>query len=196
RFNDWAGAYHVVGPLVTLDESALVGDALDVRAAGSFDFGGHLDLGATMMLPVTAAARAGTEVRAVAAAASDTAGRVPVGLTIRGLAEKPDVALDLSEARQNVVARARAAAEEQAKQAAGKAVQEAAKRVLPDSIRGMPTDSLTNALRDTLQKVVKDSAGAQLADSLKARADSAKKALQDSLKKKLRRFIPPLSQRP
>ena len=178
RFRDWAGTFRIVGPLVTLDETALDGPEISARAAGSFDFGGRLDLGATAYLSRELAARAGAIGQQVIAAAGD-GDRVPVGIRITGDASSPTVALDLSAARDNVVARARESAEREARAVAARATEVALDRLeIPDSLRGLPADSL--------RKVIGDSLFELLPDSLRVPPDSVRARAEDALRKRLR----------
>lgn len=178
RFRDWAGAFRVTGPLVTLEETALDGPDVSARAAGSFDFGGRLDLGVSLFLSRRLAARAGAVGEQVLAAAG-SGDRVPVGLRITGTVERPDVTLDLSEARGNVVARARATAEREARDVAARATDVALDRLeIPDSLRGLPADSL--------RKVIGDSLFDLLPDSLRLPSDSLRADAEEALKKRLR----------
>ena len=178
RFRDWAGAFRVTGPLVTLDETALDGPEVSARAAGSFDFSGRLDLGATVFLSRQLATRAGALGEQVLAAAA-SGERIPVGLRITGTAERPDVGLDLSEARGNVVARARETAEREARQVAARATDAALDRLeIPDSLRGLPADSL--------RKVIGDSLFDLLPDSLRVPSDSLRANAEEALKRRLR----------
>src|SRR5690606_12334182 len=50
-FSDWSGRYRIDGPKVVLEESMLESGELGVRAAGTFDLNGTLDLGATLYMP-------------------------------------------------------------------------------------------------------------------------------------------------
>lgn len=178
RFRDWAGAFRVTGPLVTLDETALDGPEVSARAAGSFDFSGRLDLGATVFLSRQLAARAGAVGEQLVAAAG-SGGRVPVGLRITGTADNPDVTLDVSEARGNVVARARETAEREAREVAAHAADAALDRLeIPDSLRGLPADSL--------RKVIGDSLFDLLPDSLRLPSDSRRANAEEALKRRLR----------
>ncbi|MFW5947045.1 MAG: AsmA-like C-terminal region-containing protein, partial [Gemmatimonadota bacterium] len=186
RFDDWAGSFRVAGPLVTLDETVLRGRELDMRAAGSFDLGGRMDLGATLYLSRELARRAG-EVGSQVVAAAGTDGRVPVGVTITGPVEEPAVRLDLSEARSAVVERAREAAAAEARRAADRVARAAAGEVagrleLPDSLRGLPPDSLRAVLGDSLFGL--------LPDSLKLPADSLAARAENALKARLRKLLP------
>jgi hypothetical protein len=185
RFRDWIGAFRVAGPLVMLDETMLRGERLDVRAAGSFDLAGILNLGATLYLSTPLAERAGAVGREVVAAAGPD-GRVPVGLRITGDVQRPDVALDLSEARSALVARAReaaeAAVEEQAGRLADRATREVAQRFdLPDSLRGLPAGSLRAVLGDSLFSL--------LPDSLKVPGDSLRTRAEDEIRARLQRLL-------
>ncbi|MBW3553350.1 MAG: AsmA family protein [Gemmatimonadetes bacterium] len=178
RFRDWAGAFRVTGPLVTLEETALDGPEVSARAAGSFDFSGRLDLGATVFLSRQLAARAGAVGEQLVATAGND-GRVPVGLRITGTADSPDVTLDLSAARGNVVARARETAEREAREVAAHAADAALDRLeIPDSLRGLPADSL--------RKVIGDSLFDLLPDSLRLPSDSLRANAEEALKRRLR----------
>ena len=145
RFRDWAGSFDVTGPLVLLEETGLDGREVSARVAGSFDFGGRLDLGATLYLDRDHAARAGAIGEQVPAGAG-TGSRVPVGLRIGGSAEAPDVRLDLTDARGTLIAQAREAARERAREVA----ERAAGAVPPDSLLA-PADSVRGQARDALR---------------------------------------------
>lgn len=178
RFRDWAGNFRVTGPLVTLEETALDGAELSARAAGSFDFSGQLDLGATLYLSRDLASRAGAVGEQVMAAAGSD-GRIPVGLTITGSARSPDIALDFSAARETAVARAREAAQEEARQLAARAEDAALDRLaVPDSLRGLPADSLRRIIGDSLFEL--------LPDSLRIDGDSLRAEAGDALRSRLR----------
>lgn len=206
RFRDWAGAFRVQGPRVTLQETALQGSTLDARASGWFDLGGQLDVQAIAGLTRELAGRAGAIGEQILAASPE--GRIPVGLLIRGPVENPGVSLDLDAAREAVLGRAREAAGAAAREAEARvrtAAEEAAgaartraeqegqalvdqatgeateRLALPDSLRGLPADSL--------RKVLGDSAYALLPDSVKLRADSLQQALQNALQDRLRRLL-------
>lgn len=182
RFQDWVGRFDVTGSLVTLDETALDGRDIDVSAAGSFDLGGTLDLGATVYLSRELAARAG-EIgdRAMALAADD--GRIPVGVTITGAADNPDVGIDLSEARANVVARARDAARAEAAALAQRTAGQVADHFeIPDSLRGLSTDSLRAVLGDSLYALVPD--------SLKITRDSVRTRAEEELRERVLQILP------
>lgn len=202
-FQDWAGTFRITGPRVGLDRTALVGSALDAQANGWFDFGGQLDLAATAALTAELARRAGAIGQQILAASPD--GQIPVGLLIRGNVESPNVALDLSTARDAIAGRAREAVQGAARDAeealrgaaeqvadsaaarAGQAGQELVDRVaeryeLPDSLRGLPADSLRQVLGDSVYGL--------LPDSVKVRADSVQNAIQSALRERLRRMLP------
>src|SRR5690606_2964601 len=79
-FRDWSGRYRVTGPRVVLEESMLESGDMAVRAAGSFDLNGTLDLGATLYLPQAWSARIpGAPAAFLTSAAAGADGRVPVG---------------------------------------------------------------------------------------------------------------------
>ncbi len=198
EFDDWRGGYRMVGPLITLDESRMIGPDMEATVGGSIDLGGRLDLGATFRLDQELAAGAARPIRQLVRAAGDR-GRVPVGITIRGPIEDPSVALDLSAVRENLAERAREAAERRVAEeaeAARRRAAEAAERVLPDSVRVPPLDSLEGLSPDSLRALYGDSLAAVLGDALQARADSIKRAVADSLANRIRRLIPPLLQEP
>ena len=149
-FREWSGSYLITGPLVTLERSLQVEDRVRTELAGSFDFGGTLDLGVVATLAPELVARAGEPVRAAAQAASGRGGGVPVGLRITGTTAAPVVALDLSAARDNAIAQVRERATEEAEAAAARAATEVARRVLGDSTPTSP-DSLAGAVRTRVQ---------------------------------------------
>lgn len=182
QFRDWIGAFQVTGSRIALQETALEGTLLGARAAGSFGFGGELDLGATVYLPRALAARAGRIGEQILAAAG-TDDRIPVGVVIGGTAREPSVALDLSEARDAVVARARSEAEREARELAGRAGDAAMDRLqVPDSLRGLSPDSL--------RQVIGDSAFSLLPDSLKVEPDSLRARAEDEIRERLKNIFP------
>ncbi|HSH45742.1 MAG TPA: hypothetical protein VK966_07795, partial [Longimicrobiales bacterium] len=181
-FKDWIGAFQVTGSRIALQETAMDGQFLSARAAGAFGFAGDLDLGATLYLPRELASQAGAVgERILAAAGSDD--RIPVGVTITGTARDPDVGIDLSEARENVVARARDAAEREARDLVERGARSALDRLeIPDSLAGLPADSLRAAAGDSLATL--------LPDSLAVPADSLRERAEDEIRDRLRRILP------
>jgi len=160
-FNDWTGQFAITGTRITLRESVLESSQLRARTAGSVDFSGALDLGATVELSGELASRIRGELaNRITAAASGPDGRIPVGVRITGPATSPDVSIDFSAAASNAVAEAKEAAEAKARELVDDAARKAASKLLPG------TDSLTAP----------------------AIADTAKARLQEELKKKLCRF--------
>ncbi|MFO7893733.1 MAG: AsmA family protein [Longimicrobiales bacterium] len=196
RFRDWAGSFHIDGPRVTLDETALDGSEIDARAGGWFDFGGQLDVSATAALAPELARRAGAIGGQILTASPDNA--IPVGLRIHGNVESPDVTLDLDPAREAVTDRVtgaveeaaqeaqdavRGAAEEAAQDVRDRAAREAAGRFeLPDSLRDLPADSLRTILGDSVYEL--------LPDSVRLRADSLQQAIENAIRERLRRLLP------
>lgn len=135
---------------------------LAVRAAGTFDVNGTLDVGATTYLPQSWAARVpGAPAAFLTSAAAAEDGRIPVGTRFAGTARDPDVSVDMSEAGARIANAAREAAQEQARAAAASAAEQLADRILP------PRDSVT------------------------ASADSAKKKVESEVVNRLRRIIKP-----
>ncbi|HEY0811245.1 MAG TPA: AsmA-like C-terminal region-containing protein, partial [Longimicrobiales bacterium] len=131
-FKDWNGRYRIAGSRLIIEESEMDARELSVRAAGSVDLDGTLDLGATLLLPQEHAARIpGAPTAVLVKSASDSAGRVPVGAKIKGTARQPSIALDMSEAGKRSVQTARNAAEQEAKKAAASVADKIAQRVLP-----------------------------------------------------------------
>jgi hypothetical protein len=202
-FQDWAGSFRIDGPRVTLEETALQGRRLAARAAGWFDFGGRLDVGAATDLSEELARQASAIGEEILAATQG--GGVPVGLRIQGSVERPSVALDLSPVREAIAARVQDAAQEARSQVEanvraaadtaraqleeeirgrleGATGQTGAAFQLPDSLRGLPADSL--------RVVLGDSVYALLPDSVKLRADSLQNAIQNALQRRLRRLLP------
>ncbi|HSJ26378.1 MAG TPA: AsmA family protein [Longimicrobiales bacterium] len=160
-FTDWTGRYTLAGSRVVLDESVLQGRDLQVRAAGSFDFAGNLDMGATLYMPQQWAQRIpGAPTAFLVNLVSGADGTVPVGARLTGNVRAPSVRLDLSEAGARTASAVREAARQEAR--------EVATRVLDDVTDRLPTR-----------------------DSLAARADSARSAVQDSITSRLRRIIRP-----
>jgi len=177
-FRAWEGMFRVHGPGVSIQESLQRGEEMDARLAGTFDFAGRLDLGVTALLAPELAARAAEPIRQVARAVSGPDARVPVGLRITGTPKSPSVALDLTEAGQNVVTHARAAAEREARAFA--------EQKLRDALGGLPGD--TTAARDS---TAADTAAAGVTDPLRTRADSARNAIEQGLKDRLRKIVRP-----
>ncbi|MGH7448907.1 MAG: AsmA-like C-terminal region-containing protein, partial [Longimicrobiales bacterium] len=160
-FRDWTGRYRITGPKVVLEESMLESGELGVRAAGSFDLGGTLDLGATLYLPQEWLARVpGAPAAFLASAAAGNDGRVPVGARFAGTARDPTVSIDMSEAGARIANAARVAAQEQAREAAAAAADQLAEQLPPR-------------------------------DSLTAAADSMKKKVESEVVNRLRRIIRP-----
>jgi hypothetical protein len=167
-FRDWTGNFRFAGPRIVIEESMLEAGSLAVRAAGSFDVSGVLDIGATLLLPQESAARVpGAPAAFLVSAAAGADGRVPVGARFSGTARDPSIRLDLSEAGARVADAAREAAQDQAR--------EMADRIADD---------------------LADRAAAQLGgvlpprDSLATTADSARKKVEDEVVNRLRRLLP------
>lgn len=202
-FQDWAGSFLIDGPRVTLEETALQGRRLAARAAGWFDFGGSLDVGAATDLSQELARQASAIGQEILAATRG--GGVPVGLRIQGSVERPSVTLDLSPVQEAIAARVQDAAEEARSQveASVRAAADTARAQLeeeirgrlegatgrtvtafqlPDSLRGLPADSLRLILGDSLYTL--------LPDSVKLRADSLQNAIRNALRERLRRLLP------
>jgi hypothetical protein len=159
-FREWSGSFQIAGPLVSLERSLQVADRVETELAGSFDFGGKLDLGVVARLSPELVARAGEPIRAAALAAAGGSGGVPVGLRITGTTTAPSVTLDLSAARDNAIAQARAKAVGEAEAAARSAASEVARRALGDTVPIAP-DSLADALRSRVQDRVRGLFGRQ-----------------------------------
>lgn len=155
-FRDWAGSFQVTGPNITLGETALVSDELDVVAAGSFDFGGRLDLAATVRLSPDLASRVRGEFASrLTAAAGDAEGRVPIGVRITGPAQRPQLQLDLSAAADNIVAEVREEAESRARNLAERALEDAAAKLLqPGDSAATPADSARAKLQEEAKGVL------------------------------------------
>lgn len=202
-FSDWAGSFRIDGPRVTLEETALQGRRLAARAAGWFDFGGRVDVGAAADLTQELASQASAIGEEILAATQGQG--VPVGLRIQGSVDRPSVNLDLSPVREAIAARVQNASDEARRQAEatvraaadtartrleeeirgrleGVTGQPAAGFQLPDSLRGLPADSLRVILGDSLYTL--------LPDSVKLRADSVQRAIQNALRDRLRRLLP------
>ncbi|HEX6135589.1 MAG TPA: AsmA family protein [Longimicrobiales bacterium] len=161
EFRDWSGRYRITGPVVVLEESTLASGELGMRAAGSFDVNGTLDLGATLFMPQEWAARVpGAPAGFVASAAAGEDGRVPIGARFGGTARDPSVALDLSEAGARIASAARDAARQQASEAAARAAEQLTGQLPPR-------------------------------DSLSAAADSMKKKVESEVVNRLKRIIKP-----
>ena len=164
-FRDWSGRYRITGPKVVLEESMLESGELAVRAAGSFDLNGTLDIGATLYMPQEWTSRLpGAPAALLTSAAAGDDGRVPVGARFTGTHRDPAVALDMSEAGARIANAAREAAAQQARAAAERAAAQAAEQL----------------------------AGRLPArDSVSAAADSAKKKVEAEVVNRLRRIIRP-----
>lgn len=160
-FKDWAGTFHIAGPRIAFEETAIESGDLHARAAGSLDFSGVLDFAATVELsPELTSKLRGEAASRLTAAAAGPDGRVPVGVRITGPATKPDIKLDFSAAAANAMAEARREAESKARAAAEEAAQKAAAKLVPGA------DSL----------------------SIPAIADTARSRLDNELRKRLCRF--------
>ena len=106
-FREWSGDFMLAGPMVSVQRATQVSDGLRTEMAGSFDLSGALDLGLVAHLSPELAAGAGEQVRTAAASLAGADGTVPVGLRITGTTRSPTIALDLSAARDQAIARAR-----------------------------------------------------------------------------------------
>jgi hypothetical protein len=145
-----------------LEESMLESGELAVRAAGSFDLNGTLDLGATLYMPQAWTARVpGAPAAFLTSAAAGDDGRVPIGARVTGSHRDPSVSVDMSEAGTRIANAAREAAQEQARAAAARAAEQLAGQLLPPR------------------------------DSISAAADSAKKKVESEVVNRLRRIIRP-----
>jgi hypothetical protein len=165
RFSDWTGRYRITGPKVVLEESMLESGELGVRAAGSFDLNGTLDLGATLYMPPQWTSRVpGVPAAFLTSAAGGADGRIPVGARFTGPARDPEVTIDMSEAGTRVANAAREAAQQQVREAV-------------ESAAGQLTDQLADQLPPR--------------DSVSAAADSAKKKVETEVTNRLRRIIRP-----
>lgn len=149
-FREWAGEYLIAGPLVTLERAVQVSPGVNTELAGSFDFGGKLDLGLVANLSPELASAASEQVRSAAAALAGQQGRVPIGLRITGNVTEPAIALDLTAARDQALAVARQRATEEAQSAAKRAAAEVAERVLGDSVPVAP-EQIGAAVRERVQ---------------------------------------------
>jgi hypothetical protein len=156
-FRDWTGRYTLAGARVVLEESMLEGRELSVRAAGSFDFGGGLDVGATLYVPPEWAGRIpGAPAAFLVNLVAGADGRVPVGARITGTATAPDIRLDMSEAGARAAGAAREAAQQQARETVTRVVDDVTDRLpLP------PRDSLA-ATADTLRNRVESNIAERL----------------------------------
>ena len=165
RFRDWAGSFRIDGPRATLDESALDGTGLDLRASGWFDFGGQLDLQATAGLEPELARQAGAIGQQLVA----TGHRVPVGLRIHGPVEDPEVALDLTPAREAIAALVRSAAD-QAQEEAEERVRQAAAEAEAEARQA--AEQAEQAARDAAREAA-EGAQARAEEELQEAADRA-----------------------
>jgi hypothetical protein len=161
-FRDWSGRYRIEGSTVVLEESMLESGELAVRAAGSFDLNGTLDVGATLYMPQAWTARVpGAPAAILTRAAAGDDGRVPIGARFTGNHRDPTVSVDMSEAGTRIANAARQAAQEQAREAAARAAEQLAGQLLPPR------------------------------DSMSAAADSARKKVESEVVNRLRRIIRP-----
>lgn len=176
RLRELVGGIEIAGPMVRLGEAGIAAGGLDARLAGSFTFAGQLDLAADARIPASVAARAGVPgLQQAASAAAGEQGDVPVGVRIGGTWRSPDVALDLSAARRNLVERAQ---EEGRRQADRLAEQGAA--ALADRL-GLQGDT-TGA--DTVSKV--DALRQAATDSATAAVDSARRTIESNVRDRLK----------
>ena len=169
-FREWSGEFVLAGPMVSLQRSVQLSDGLRTEMAGSFDISGELDLGLVAHLSPTLAAAAGEQVRAAATSLAGADGTVPVGLRIGGTTRAPTIALDLTAARDEAIARARERATEEAESAARRAAAELGRRTLGDSI---PTDpaAIGEAVRERVGDRIRGLFGRQTAQPAQPQAD-------------------------
>jgi hypothetical protein len=162
-FKDWSGRYRIEGSRVLLEESMLESGEIAVRAAGSFDLNGTLDLGATLYLPPAWTSRIpGAPAALLTSAVAGPDGRVPIGARIGGSARQPTIRLDLSEAGTRAANAAREAAQKEVREAAAAAAEK-----LKEKLPLPPRDSLT------------------------AKTDSAKKKVENEVVNRLRKLVRP-----
>jgi hypothetical protein len=168
-FRDWSGRYRVAGGTVFLDETAFQSSDLVVRAAGSFDVTGILDIGATVYMPQRWAARLpGAPTAFLANLVAEPDGRVPVGARISGTARDPVVRMDLSAASARGADAVREAARSEAREMADRLADELADRLpvpprdslatAADSLKQKVEDEVVNRLRRVLRPGARDSA--------------------------------------
>ncbi len=152
---DWSGQFQMLGSRFVLEETSVAADRMDLALGGWFDVSGALELGATAYLdPSFAAMARGGVASTLARHASDSQGRIPIGVRITGTTTQPTVRLDLSSTGAQVAARVREEAEQQARDLARSLAEQAASRI-PGA------DSLTigdtpGAIADTVRQRVQD----------------------------------------
>jgi hypothetical protein len=198
-FRDWTGRYRFAGAAVLLEESLLEMGDMAVRAAGTFDLNGNLELGATVHLPPAWTARipgAPPAFRLAADAAAGPDGRVPVGARIAGTAASPTVRLDLSEAGGRVAERAREAAEAEAR--ARMVAAEAVARERLNEAEAEARARLEQAVRGAAAGAAGNLPGALPGalpgggrDSLALRADSLRQRVESEATGRLRQVVRP-----
>jgi len=175
QLREFAGGFDVTGSMVRFDDAMIETASGSGRVAGSFSFDGKVDLGAEAGLPARLAARGGPALAGAAAAVADTDGTVPVALRIGGSWQRPDVALDLSAARANVVNAAREAGRREAERLADQGARALADR-LGIGARDSTSGDTAAATAPALPSV----------DSLGSAVDSARRTLENRARDRLR----------
>ncbi len=146
-FQDWRGAFRLAGSRVYLTETTMEAGDVAIRAGGSFDVSGQLDLAGTLYLSPALTAAAGGRLGAIASAVADGDGRIPVGFRLSGTSRDASASLDLSEAGARLADRARQEAEAEVRERAT----EAAGRLLGTDIP--PVASPSEAIDSARQRV-------------------------------------------
>jgi hypothetical protein len=192
-FKDWVGKFSISGPRIMLHETAIASGDMAVSAAGSLDFNGELDFGATIGLSreITSRIRGDLASRLTGAAASED-GRVPIGVRLTGPALKPVIKLDFSVAAANLAAQARREveaklheAEAEARARAEATVREVGQKAA-DKVADKVTGKLTDILRPGKDSVpVSDSVPPSDSVSIPAAADSARAKAEKEVKDRL-----------
>jgi hypothetical protein len=151
-FRDWTGRFRIAGGSVALEETMLESATLAVRAAGSFQLSGALDIGATVYVPQQQASRIpGAPAAFLVSAVSNADGRVPIGARIGGTVDAPSVRLDLTEAGALVANRAREAAQSEARELADRIADDLTERLPPRDSIAAAADSLRSKVQQDLQ---------------------------------------------
>jgi hypothetical protein len=146
-FQDWGGKFQLVGSKIFLTETTMEAGDVAVRAGGSFDVAGQLDLAGTVYLSPALTAAAGGRLGALVNVAADSEGRVPVGFRLAGTTRNASASLDFSEAGARLAERARQEAEAEVRERAT----EAAGRILGTDIP--PVASPSEAIDSARQRV-------------------------------------------
>lgn len=178
-FKDLASSFSISGPRIMLHQTAVAAGEIGIDAAGSLDFNGELDLGATIHLPQEIVSRIRSDLaNRLIAAASAGDGRVPIGVKVAGPALSPSLELDFSVAAANIAEQARAEAERRARE-----VEEKAKEKIEEEARKAIDRILPGGVDSLRARTGTDSV------SVPAAADSARARAEQEARKRLCRLI-------